>query len=254
MLKNKIILVTGGSGLLGHHFCIEIAKQGGMAIVADIDIKNAQVCARNIEKNGGRATPIFMDINEIASIEDAIVKLNKSFGRIDALVNNAYPRNKNYGRKLEDVTYQDFCENLSMHVGGYFLASQKFSDYFKGSGGGNIINIASIYGFMAPRFEVYEGTSMTMPVEYAAIKSAVINLTRYFAQYFKHDSIRCNSISPGGILDGQPELFLAGYKKFCGTKGMLETQDILGALVFLLSDSSKYITGQNLVVDDGFSI
>jgi len=91
-------------------------------------------------------------------------------------------------------------------------------------------------------------------VEYAAIKSSVIHLTRYFAQYFKRDGIRCNSLSPGGILDKQPESFLESYKSFCGTKGMLDSQDVIGTLLFLLSDASKYITGQNLVIDDGFSL
>jgi NAD(P)-dependent dehydrogenase (short-subunit alcohol dehydrogenase family) len=95
---------------------------------------------------------------------------------------------------------------------------------------------------------------MTTPVEYAAIKSAVIHLTQYFAAYFKKDGIRCNSLSPGGILDRQPDSFLTAYAAHCGTKGMLDPADILGALLFLLSDASRYMTGQNLVVDDGFTL
>ena len=254
MLKNKVILVTGGAGLLGRDFCFEIAKQGGLAVVADINLANAEIVVDKIKKTGGKSEAIVMDITNADSISSVIAELSKRYGRIDALVNNAYPRNKNYGRKLEEVTYTDFCNNVSAHLGGYFLVSQKFAQYFKANGGGNIVNIGSIYGFMAPRFEIYENTSMTMPVEYAAIKSAIINLTRYFAQYFKRDGIRCNSLSPGGILDKQPESFLENYKSFCGTKGMLNPEDVVGTLIFLLSDASIHLTGQNLIVDDSFSL
>jgi len=107
---------------------------------------------------------------------------------------------------------------------------------------------------MAPRFEVYADTPMTMPVEYAAIKSSIIHLTRYFAQYFKGCGIRCNAISPGGILDRQPESFLEAYKSHCAEKGMLDAGDMCGPLIFLLSDDAKFINGQNLIVDDGFSL
>ena len=170
-----------------------------------------------------------------------ISDLMQRYGHIDALVNNAYPRNKNYGKKLEDVTYADFCDNVNMHLGGYFLVTQQFCLTFKDQGFGNVVNISSIYGSMAPRFEIYEGTPMTMPVEYAAIKSAIEHLTRYFAQYFKGTGIRVNCLSPGGILAGQPADFLAAYNKHCASKGMLDADDLLGALMFLLSDESSFI-------------
>ena len=95
---------------------------------------------------------------------------------------------------------------------------------------------------------------MTMPVEYAAIKAGIIHITRYFAQYYKKQGIRVNAVSPGGIMDQQPEQFLAAYADFCGTKGMLDGTDLFGAIHFLISDASLYMTGQNMVVDDGFSL
>ena len=254
MLNKKIIVVTGGAGLLGSHFCSAIAEQSGTAIIADLDMAAAEAVAEKIIANGGKAEAAVLNITDSISVDSLILTLNERYGRIDAVVNNAYPRNKNYGRKLEDVTYADFCENVSMHLGGYFLVAQKFGLYFREHNGGNIVNMASIYGTMTPRFEIYADTPMTMPVEYSAIKSAVIQVTRFFAQYFKADRVRCNSISPGGIFDHQPDAFVEKYNSHCGIKGMLDPQDLTGALVFLLSDASQYINGQNIIVDDGFAI
>ena len=141
-----------------------------------------------------------------------------------------------------------------MNLGGYFLTSQLFAKYFEKQGYGNIINLASIYGVIAPRFEIYNNTPMTMPVEYAAIKSGLIHLTKYMAKYFKGKNIRVNTISLGGIEDHQPESFLKAYKEFCLNKGMLDAEDVSGTVLYLLSDLSEFVNGQNIVVDDGFTL
>jgi NAD(P)-dependent dehydrogenase (short-subunit alcohol dehydrogenase family) len=254
MLEGQVVVVSGGAGLLGATFCERIAREGGTPVVADVDFDQAQRVAREIQAGDLNAFAVSLDITNGAQIEQLIIDVRTRFGRIDAVVNNAYPRGKNYGRVLADVEYADFCENLSLHLGGYFLISQKFASAFKSQGHGNIINIASIYGLFAPRFELYEGTSMTMPVEYAAIKAGVIQLTRYFAQYYRSDGVRCNALAPGGIRDNQPEEFTTKYDAMCGTQGLLDPADLAGALMFLLSDSSKFVTGQTLVVDDGWSL
>jgi NAD(P)-dependent dehydrogenase (short-subunit alcohol dehydrogenase family) len=255
ILKDKLIIVTGGAGLIGESFVREIVAHAGIPVVADIDLDKAKFVAQEINNNfGGRAEAIKLDITSKNSICSLINDLYERYDTIDAIINNAYPRNKNYGCKLEDVTYEDFCENVDMHLGGYFLVAQQFCLAFKKQGKGNIINMASIYGEMAPRFDMYEGTTMTMPVEYAAIKSSVVQLTRYFAQYFKGTGIRVNSLSPGGILDGQPINFLNAYNSNCSSKGMLDANDLYGSLLYLLSDMSTYVTGQNITVDDGFSL
>ncbi|MDB5866714.1 MAG: Flagellin modification protein [Betaproteobacteria bacterium] len=255
MLDDKVIVVTGGAGLLGRRFCNAVAQNAGIAVVADIDGGAAARAAAEIAgAGGGRVDSIAIDITDSESVAGAISQLAARHGRIDAVVNSAYPRNRNYGRKLEAVEYADFCENLSVHLGGYFLVAQQFAAYFCAHGGGNIVNVASIYGTMPPRFEIYADTPMTMPVEYAAIKAGVIQLTRYFAQYFKGRQVRVNCVSPGGILDGQPEPFLERYNAFAASKGMLDPDDLCGTLLFLLSDMSKFVDGQNIVVDDGWSL
>jgi NAD(P)-dependent dehydrogenase (short-subunit alcohol dehydrogenase family) len=256
MLQGKVVIVTGGAGLLGSTFVKAIADNGGTGIIADINEESGMkvVLELNIGLMSGKIDFVKLDITSKASINEMIAVLTMKYGTIDALVNNAYPRNKNYGRKFEDVAFEDFCENVTMHLGGYFLMSQQMALYFKKQGYGNIINMSSIYGVMAPRFEVYENTAMTMPVEYAAIKAAIIQLTKYMAKYYKGSNIRINALSPGGILDKQPTDFLKRYNQSCLTKGMLKPSDLIGTILYLLSDLSTFVNGQNVIVDDGFSL
>lgn len=256
MIDKKIIVITGGAGLLGNAFCEIIIQNGGISVIADLDEKKGLKVEKEFKDKFNSENVFYhkLDITSKASINELIKKLIEKYGKIDALVNNAYPRNKNYGRHFFDVEYGDFCENVNMHLGGYFLMCQQFAKYFKEQGFGNIINIASIYGVIAPKFEIYENTQMTTPVEYAVIKSGIIHLTKYLAKYLKGTGIRVNSISPGGILDNQPEIFVKKYNSYCSTKGMLDAQDIVGTLLFLLSDESKYVNGQNIIIDDGFTL
>ncbi len=252
LVKDKIVVVTGGAGLLGKTFCQEIANNGGVAVVAEYDIAIAQKLCTSLQNDN--IVPAEINITDKDSIIALINNISQKYGKIDALVNSAYPRNKNYGKHFFEVTYDDFCENIGMNLGGYFLTSQFFAKYFYEQGYGNIINLASIYGVIAPRFEIYDNTPMTMPVEYAAIKSGLIHLSKYMAKYFKGKNIRVNTISLGGIEDKQPEAFLKAYKEFCLNKGMLNPNDIAGTLIYLLSDLSKFVNGQNIVVDDGFTL
>lgn len=256
MLKDKVIVITGGAGLIGKEFVKAVVENHGIAIIADINEELGLKVKEDLSKelNTQDIDFIKLDITSKVSLNNCIDFLNDKYQRIDALVNNAYPRNKNYGRHFFDVEYEDFIQNLGLNLGGYFTASQQFSQYFKKQGYGNIINISSIYGVVAPKFEVYDNTPMTMPVEYAAIKSGLIHLTKYMAKYFKGANIKVNTLSPGGIFDSQPEAFLEKYREQCLNKGMLDKSDLKGTLVYLLSDMSRYVNGQNIVVDDGFSL
>jgi NAD(P)-dependent dehydrogenase (short-subunit alcohol dehydrogenase family) len=255
LLDGKTVVIIGGAGLIGQTFAEGIVAHGGKVIIADIDIARCQdVCRRIADKVAGIPPEAeVVDMTSKISLDSLIARISAAQGSIDAVVNNAYPRNKRYGRKLEEVEYQDFCENINLHLGGYFLSTQRFASHFKIQGHGHVINISSIYGSVAPRFEVYEGTAMTMPIEYAAIKSALQHISVYFMRYYKGTKLRFNCISPGGILDNQPESFLLRYKEFAQHKGMLDPSDVVGSLIFLLSDLSLFVNGQNLVIDDGWS-
>ncbi len=256
MLSDQVIVITGGAGLIGQEFVKAVVEQNGIAIIADINEELGNQVKTDLSEALGTDNIDFVKLNITSkeSLQECINYLNSKYNRIDALVNNAYPRNKNYARHFFDVEYSDFVENLGLNLGGYFTTSQQFAKYFQTQGHGNIINISSIYGVVAPRFEVYENTPMTMPVEYAAIKSGLIHLTKYMAKYFKGMNIKVNTLSPGGIFDSQPEPFLNKYKEHCSNKGMLDKSDLRGTLIYLLSDMSKHVNGQNIIVDDGFSL
>jgi len=254
MLKDKVVVVTGGAGLIGQEFVRAIIEQNGIAIIADINKNEGQRVSNELSNKlkSNKIDFFELDITSKKSLQECISYLDNKYGRIDALVNNAYPRNKNYGRHFFDVEYDDFVENVGMNLGGCITPSQLFSLYFQKQGYGNIINISSIYGVISPKFEIYNNTEMTMPVEYAAIKSGMLHLTKYMAKYFKGKSIRVNAISPGGILNGQSKNFLREYNNQCSGKGMLDASDLSGTLIFLLSNMSQHINGQNIIVDDGF--
>lgn len=256
MLKNKVVVITGGAGLIGKEFVKAVVENSGIAIIADINEEIGLKAKEDLsnELNSTNIDFIKLDITSKNSLNECIQYLDNKYKKIDALVNNAYPRNKNYGKHFFDIEYSDFVENTGLHLGGYFTTSQQFALYFKKQGYGNIVNISSIYGVVAPKFEIYENTHMTMPVEYAAIKSGLIHLTKYMAKYFKGMNIKVNALSPGGIFDHQPSEFLTKYKEQCLNKGMLDKSDMKGTLVYLLSDMSQYVNGQNIVVDDGFSL
>ncbi len=256
MLNKKVVVITGGAGLIGKAFTKAVVKNGGIAIIADINATLGRGVKERLSQELQTSNVDFveLDITSKTSINGAIEYIDQKYKKIDALVNNAYPRNKNYARAFFDVEYEDFTENLGLNLGGYFTCSQQFARYFQTQGYGNIINISSIYGVVAPKFEVYEGTKMTMPVEYAAIKSGLIHLTKYMAKYFKGMNIRVNALSPGGIEDAQDKHFLQNYKQECLNKGMLDTADLEGTLVYLISDMSAYVNGQNIIVDDGFTL
>ena len=255
ILSGKRIVVVGGAGLLGSRLCEAIVEAGATCAIADVSLERAEIAAQTIkEKLGRKPAVIEVSIIEQDSVDAMIKKAVESIGSVDGLVNSAYPRNRNYGRVFEKVEYSDFCENVNLHLGGYFLVSQRILEYFKKMGGGSLLNISSIYGVIAPRFEIYEKTKMTMPVEYAAIKSALIHLTKYMAKYYSGCKIQVNCLSVGGLADSQPESFLAAYRKSALNKGMLEPSDVAGCAVFLLSSMAKYVNGQNFIVDDGWTL
>lgn len=254
LLQGKTILVVGAAGRIGRIIVEAVLSAGGRAVALDTDVAGLQALTDAHGKDALDCSTV--DVADRASIDRSLVDAHDRFGAVDGAVNTAYPRNARYGRHFFDVEYADFCENTGLHMGGYFLFMQACARYaLERQQPFSLVNLSSIYGSMAPRFEVYAGTTMTMPIEYAAIKAGLEHMTRYANAYMKGRgaAFRANCVSPGGILAGQDEQFLARYGEHCLSKGMLDAQDVTGAIVFLLSDAARHVVGQNLIVDDGFS-
>jgi NAD(P)-dependent dehydrogenase (short-subunit alcohol dehydrogenase family) len=256
LLEGKVIAVIGGNGLIGRKTVAAIVEHGGRVIAASRsgEFPSAildRLCSEERERVGVAK----VDINSPSSADKFYEDILRLHGQCNGVVNLAFPKNFEFGSKFEEVTYPSFLENVGTHLGGAFLVCQKAAALFSiQKKGGVIINCSSVYGFMSPRFDIYEGTSMTKEVEYVVAKAAIIQLTRYLAQYLKGRGIRVNCISPGGVLDNQPQSFVDQYNAHCNTKGMLNGRDVAGTIVFLLSDLATHVTGQNIVVDDGFSL
>jgi NAD(P)-dependent dehydrogenase (short-subunit alcohol dehydrogenase family) len=242
ILKDKIILVTGGSGLIGKELVDDINKKGGRAINADIGVET------NLQ-----AGTIQMDITSDDSIKKGVDLVVATFGRLDGLVNNAYPRTKDWGNKFEDIKPDSWRKNVDIQMNSYFVISQFVLKQMKIQGHGAIVNIASIYGVVGNDFTVYEGTDLTSAAAYSAIKGGLINFSRYLASYYGKDNIRINCVSPGGIFDNQNPTFVKNYVHKVPLRRMGNPDDIAPAVSFLLSDETKYITGQNLIVDGGWT-
>jgi len=252
ILKNMVVAISGAAGRLGSCFAKEIVSHGGKVILADI---SKDKCENLLRELGNENADIFIgDITE-AQIVDGIIEHGKNkFGKIDAAVHSAYPVSKQWGKTFEDLEPANLKEDLFMQLGSAIIFSQRMIRHFLDNGQGNLIHISSIQSVSAPKFEHYKGTDIVSPIEYSAIKSGINMVTRYLAKYYKGKNIRVNSISPGGIFNNQNQIFVEKYREDCLTKGLLDPLDISGTLIYLLSDYSKYVNGQNIVVDDGWSL
>lgn len=252
MLNNIVVAISGGAGRIGSSFSRAIVENGGKVIIGDVnnDLGNKLI------SEVGKDNAIFFEGNLIdpVTIDKMIQQGKTKFGKIDAAIHCAYPVSEQWGAPFEKLKPEDLRNDLFNQLGGAILFSQSMINEFINQKHGNLIHISSIQGFSTPKFEHYEDTKMVSPIEYSAIKAGVISITKYLAKYYKGKNIRVNSISPGGILDDQPNVFLKKYNQTCNIKGMLDSNDLCGSLVFLLSDKSKFINGQNIVVDDGWSL
>ena len=254
ILNGKTIVIVGAAGRIGQEIVSAALKEGANVMAVDHEAKSIDALRQRLEYSPALGCQVG-DITDATSVASVLQNTIAHFGSLDGAVNAAYPRNANYGRGFLDVTYADFCENLALHLGGYFLFMQQCAKHAIGRDiSFSMVNMSSVYGVMAPRFEVYAGTPMTMPVEYAAIKSGLIHLTKYANVFAKGSRFRANCVSPGGIFAGQDPSFLERYNAHCRGKGMLDARDTLGAVLFLLSDAAEFVVGPNIVVDDGFSL
>ncbi|MBF0103988.1 MAG: SDR family oxidoreductase [Deltaproteobacteria bacterium] len=243
--KNKNAVVFGGLGLIGTEITKALAEFG--AVVHCVDIKEPH-------EKIDRVIYYSTDIRDEAAIKDTLKNIIAHAGQIHILVNCAYPRTSDWGTKFEDIPYTSWNKNFEYQMGTCFVACQIVAEHMKQHRNGSIVNIGSTYGVVGPDFAIYEGTKMTMPAAYAAIKGGIINFTKYLATYYARDNIRVNCLSPGGIFDHQAEAFVKKYEAKTPLGRMGTPQEMAAAVVFLASDAASYVTGHNLMVDGGWTI
>ena len=260
-LKNKTAIVTGAVGLIGKKHCEALASAGANVVVADIDESACQAFA---SKLGEQHLGLRVDVTDESSLKEARDKIIARYGSIDVLVNNAAINdmfeNPGLAKELsafENYPLNAFRKSLDVNVTGVFLASQVFGTVMAENGNGSIINLASTYGMVGPDQSIYrdkEGNqTFFKSAVYPVTKGAVINFTRFLAAYWGNKGVRVNTLSPGGVENKQDEFFVQNYSAKTLLGRMASASDYQGALIFLASDASAYMTGANLVVDGGWT-
>ncbi|EAU75545.1 oxidoreductase [Synechococcus sp. RS9916] len=254
-LSDQTVLITGAAGRIGSAAANLCLEYGASLVLVDISKERLESFVNQMPADlQNKVSTIVCDLTSEQQLNQLFLKINESPFLITSAVHSAYPTSSGWGTSFEDLTPKNLASDLCSQLGGAILFSQKMMNYFQENSAGNLIHISSIQGISAPKFEHYHGTNMSSPIEYSAIKAGVIAITRWLSKYYSNQNIRVNCVSPGGILDNQPESFLQAYRESCTNIGMLSSKQVAECICFLLSSSSAAINGQNIIVDDGWSL
>jgi NAD(P)-dependent dehydrogenase (short-subunit alcohol dehydrogenase family) len=253
-LRGKTAVVTAGAGpLFGSSISEALAEAGARVITASRSLaRNREYAASLAERTGAEVHGMELDIGDVDSITRFHRELLDRHGRVEVLVNSALVRDATAG-SFETQTIDAWRRSAAGDMVGLYAICKAFIGSMAAAGGGSIINISSIYGVVGNDPSLYEGTDMVQSPNYNFVKAGMINFTRYLANYHGRAGVRANCISPGGYTAGQPGPFVASYCKRVPLGRMLDNEDLKGAVVFLASDASAYVTGHNLMVDGGFT-
>ncbi|MBP1992285.1 SDR family NAD(P)-dependent oxidoreductase [Paenibacillus eucommiae] len=256
-LDGKVAIVTGGSGVYGQHLCLGLCEAGALVIVAGNELDACEAAAEKFTKAGHKAVAMHLDLSKEESINALANQVAEQYGSIDTLVNCAVSRAGN--QNLEDAEAELWEASERINGTGTMLMTKAVIKYMRKQGKGSIINISSIMGVVGPYFPMYEQNGSVSGLEYTYTKSAMFGMTKWLANFYGKYNIRVNSISPGGNN-------IAGTKDEIGSQALIDTylsltpmnrfadeHDLKGPVVFLASDASRYMTGQNLIVDGGYT-
>jgi NAD(P)-dependent dehydrogenase (short-subunit alcohol dehydrogenase family) len=265
-LSGKLILITGGAGILGRQHAEAVTSHGAVAIVADINYIEAQKLSKYLNEKYSKtvAIPEYMDVLDKSSI----IQICEKYDKIDILINNAAKDTKvekkgdlNTNIRFETMSYDHWKNDMEVGLGGCFLCSQVVANKMITTGGGNIINIASDLATIAPDQRIYrkdnikEDEQHVKPVTYSVSKWALLGLTKYMSTYFADKNIRVNSLSPAGIYNpALPDDFVDKLTSLIPMGRMADTGEYAGAIVFLCSEASSYMTGANMIIDGGRTV
>ena len=267
-LTGRVAIVTGGAGLLGYHHGAILAAAGAHVVLLDLAVANPAMRAEQLQlAHGPECLGLAVNITSEASIEEARDKIVAQFGRVDILINNAANNPKVEDAKpgqqwsrLENFPVQVWNDDIAVGLTGAFLCSRVFGAEMVKRNAGVILNVASDLGVIAPDQRLYrkdglpEEQQPVKPVTYSVVKTGLIGLTRYLSTYWTANNIRVNAISPGGVFNGQPTEFTDKLHALIPMARMAHKDEYQGAVLFLCSDASSYMTGQNLIVDGGRTV
>jgi NAD(P)-dependent dehydrogenase (short-subunit alcohol dehydrogenase family) len=264
-LTGRVAIVTGGAGLLGYHHGVILASAGARVVLLDLNTANPAARATQLTaETATEAIGLACDITSETDLEAVRKTIIDKFGRIDILINNAANNPKvedgnTAWSRLENFPLASWEADIRVGLTGAFLCSRIFGAEMARRKSGVIVNVASDLAVIAPDQRLYrveglpEDRQPVKPVTYSVVKTALVGLTRYLATYWSEVNIRVNAISPGGVFNGQPEVFLSRLKQLIPLGRMAERDEYQGAILFLCSDASSYMTGTNLVIDGGRS-
>jgi NAD(P)-dependent dehydrogenase (short-subunit alcohol dehydrogenase family) len=261
-LSGKVAVVTGALGLIGKHHCYALAEAGAHVVVTDLDGGKCREFATNLNPESMGCSVDISDYNSVLELKSLILE---KFGHVDILVNNAAindmfenPALAAEQSKFENYPINLFEKSLKVNITGTVICAQILGTEMAKNSGGSIINIASTYGVVSPDQSLYqnkEGEQLFYKSPaYPTTKGAVLAFTKFLAAYWGDKKVRVNALSPGGVENGQDDFFIEKYSTKTPLKRMAQPSDYKGALVFLASDASAYMTGANLIVDGGFTI
>jgi NAD(P)-dependent dehydrogenase (short-subunit alcohol dehydrogenase family) len=265
-LTGRVAVITGGTGLLGQQHAEAIAYAGGIPVMADISVEGVDPKSESFQKRfGDKASVIQADITNLESVKSLLAEVMNRFGRVDILINNA-ANNPKMERtvdvefsRLENFPLKQWSADISVGLTGAFLCAQVIGSEMAKHKQGVIVNVASDLAVIAPDQRLYRKTGLSgdqqpvKPVTYSVVKTGLIGLTRYLATYWSDVGIRVNAISPGGVLNNQPEEFIQRLINLIPLGRMANANEYQAAILFLCSDASSYMTGTNLVIDGGRS-
>ncbi len=261
-LDGKVAVVTGGTGILGSLYCRSLAEAGARVVIADIDpVRCDQLAAEiNSTTGNGLALGAAVDLGSEASVKAWAAGVLRDNEKIDIIINNAATKSPSFFAPLGEFPLDDWNHVMGVNVTGMFLVLRELGPAMVARGTGSIINVSSIYGVVGPDQRIYEGSwyeelggAINTPLVYSVSKGAVIAMTRYLATYWGPHGIRTNTLTPGGVSSGQNSEFSEKYSARVPLGRMAQAEDMVGALLFLASDASSYVNGQNIIVDGGLT-
>ena len=262
-LEGRNIVITGASGLLGSQYANTLSSAGANIILLDINTaKNEKLKSSLVKKYKNKISAYTLDISNQTEVNKTSKKIMKDFKKIDGLINNAAYTSKGAKEKSDNAfgSFENFPidiwqKSLDINLSGVFFCSQAFGKIMAKQGKCVIVNIASTYGLVGADQRIYGKSGLNLPISYAATKGAIVNFTRYLAAYWHGKNIRCNTLSPGGVMDKtyQEKSFIKKYSEKTILGRMANKDEYNGAMLFLISDASSYMTGANLVVDGGWT-